>query len=471
MLGTKARKATVLVNGRSVDVEVSKDGSEFRVPVGGGRFVSVPATRSGSYTATLGAGGTRVVEKADVPDEDEQVAIKARAVREAAARGPVPKDARPSIRRLATIVARREHDQHTRLAALSEFRKLPLADRLTEADMPELLERVLGHVLGSDELRTQFVTLCAMVDGQPVGEPVAEPSVLDRIPTWNQDADEDLFAEPATPAEPAPVAPCWDVPISELISDLDAEVGSHEAASVVTDPEPVVAAQRAVQPVVSEPVAPRCLWVGTINAGMMSTPVRLYAAHTDRHGVELHQAHDKCGSRLSQRMLCKECGRVVDASEVGKCTAEGQQVSRAQYLALAAEAIRAIDITDFVPAADIDLTVLAEATYTVGADKNGSKALGLMHAALRAEGRIGIGRVVLRSVERLVALCVLDGQLRVSLLRWADQLKPAVEVPTVDISESELDQARALIASMSSKWNHEAYSDPRETALAELLTG
>jgi Ku protein len=293
------------------------------------------------------------------------------------------------------------------------------------------------------------------------------PSVLDRIPTWNQDADEDLFPEPATPVVPAPA---WDVPISELISDLDAEVGSHEAASVVTDPEPVVAAQRAVQPVVSEPVAPRCLWVGTINAGMMSTPVRLYAAHTDRHGVELHQSHNECRSRLSQKMICQECGRVVDASEIGRTDGE-HHITHAAYAELAAEAIRAIDITDFVPAADIDLTVLAEATYTVGADKNGSKALGLMHAALRAEGRIGIGRVVLRSVERLVAVHVVDGQLRVSLLRWHDQIKQVVEVPTVDVSDAELDQARALIASMASKFSHEAYADPREEKLAELLAG
>lgn len=57
------------------------------------------------------------------------------------------------------------------------------------------------------------------------------------------------------------------------------------------------------------------VWKGSITFGLVSIPIRLYAAARPRR-IELHQLHNKCHTRLKQPPFCPTCNRFVERSEV-----------------------------------------------------------------------------------------------------------------------------------------------------------
>jgi DNA end-binding protein Ku len=83
------------------------------------------------------------------------------------------------------------------------------------------------------------------------------------------------------------------------------------------------------------------VWKGSITFGLVSIPIRLYAAARPRR-IPLHQLHNKCHTRLKQPLFCPTCNRFVERSEVVK----GFEYEKGQSIAAAPEAPRApvIDI-------------------------------------------------------------------------------------------------------------------------------
>ena len=453
-------KATIMVNGQPTEAELDADGQHVWINVRG-RRLRVPRGKH-SLAANLSTGTVTPIRPEVVaqpePDEDLIMAQKVRRVREMAKNKPLPKDQRPSALLAARRATALQHDAATwsnaHASALATWRRMPLSERITEQEVESLIELIMAEVLADRELRRGYMEAAAMADA--LDEPAQE--------------DEPTSPVVNEPVDPAPVAPLTEPTIEDLIKQIDAEVAHQQAtanlAPVVVHPEPVVSA--------SEPVAdpaPRSVWTGELIIGMVTAPVKLFSRHSDRHGADVHMAHDRCGGgRLSQRYVCKACDHdtPVDPAEVGRLV-DGVHVTADEFAGLDAEALKSIDVSEFVPVADLDLPVLAEVTYNLGAGRNGEKALTALREAMRVEGKAGVARVVLRRVERLVAVYVMGGELRLSVLRWADQIKPAAELPTVEVTETELDQARALVTAMSIKFEHASHTDGRQVKIAELL--
>ena len=457
-------KATVMVNGQPTQAEVDPDGLHVWINVRG-RRLRVPRGKH-SLSANLSTGTVTPIRPEVVaqpePDEDLIMAQKVRRVREMAKNKPLPKSERASSLIAAQrLTARQNHEavwSNARSQALAEWAKLPLSQRVREEDVPGLVELAMTEVLADRDLRAAYrmaADAADAMDGVVQDEPAA--------PMMDE------------PVDPAPVAPLVEPSIADLIAQIDAEVARQQedavTAPVVDLPQPTPAPQRATERATStEPVAPQSVWTGQLSVGMVAANVRLYPRHTDQHGSEVHRAHADCGGgRVGQRWECKACRVSVETVDLGRLV-DGVHVTADEWSRLDAEALKDITITEFVPAADLDLPVLAETTYAVGAGQNGERALVALREALRAEGRAGIGRIVLRRVERLVALHVAGGELRLSVLRWADQIKPAAELPAVEVSDVELDQARALVAGMSGKFTHSEHADTRQARIAELLS-
>lgn len=76
----------------------------------------------------------------------------------------------------------------------------------------------------------------------------------------------------------------------------------------------------------------RSIWSGVITFGMVSIPVKLYAA-TESKDIAFHQIHQECGSRLRQLRWCPVCEREVELREVVR----GYEYARDQHIVLTAE--------------------------------------------------------------------------------------------------------------------------------------
>ena len=85
---------------------------------------------------------------------------------------------------------------------------------------------------------------------------------------------------------------------------------------------------------------------------------------------------------------------------------------------------RRIDILDFVEAEDIDDRFF-DKPYYLTPGKGGDVAYGLLREAIRESGRIGIAKFIMREVQHLAAVEVVDEALVLSTLRFADELVDA----------------------------------------------
>src|SRR5688572_25660791 len=99
------------------------------------------------------------------------------------------------------------------------------------------------------------------------------------------------------------------------------------------------------------------IWKGYITFGLISIPVRLYAAaRSDR--ISFNQIHEPCGSRIKQQIYCPVCERTVERSELVK----GYEAEKDSYILIEDEELKKIapesqetmEILEFVKLAEID---------------------------------------------------------------------------------------------------------------------
>jgi DNA end-binding protein Ku len=217
------------------------------------------------------------------------------------------------------------------------------------------------------------------------------------------------------------------------------------------------------------------MWNGAVTIGALTVPVKVSAA-TESHSVRFRELHAKDGAPIEHRKVSAKSGREVDSEQVAK----GYETSPGKWIVLSNEEIKAaeaparksIEIEAFVPAEQID-PVYYDKAYYLGVGKGGGEAYATLAAALEKTGRVGIGRVVLRSREQLVALRSSDGVLQMSTMRFDDQLvTPAdldVDKPKKAPSKQEIEMAEKLIDGLGDTWEPDSYTDEYREKLLTYL--
>lgn len=207
------------------------------------------------------------------------------------------------------------------------------------------------------------------------------------------------------------------------------------------------------------------MWNGALAIAGVNIPVKVFAA-TESHTPRFRELHASDGAPIEHRRVSATSGREIPFERIVK----GYETSSGTYVVLTDDEIRAIeaparkaiDIEDFVPAAQVD-PVFYDRAYHLGAQDDGRDAFAALLAALRRTELIGIGRVTLRSREQLVAIRPGDGVLRMSTMRYADELvapgRLKVEAPKKTPTKRELQMAGQLIGGMHAAYRPGAYKD------------
>ena len=68
----------------------------------------------------------------------------------------------------------------------------------------------------------------------------------------------------------------------------------------------------------------RAIWKGAVSFGLVSVPVKLYAA-TEDHDLSMHQVHNVDGGRIRYQRRCEVCGRVVEFQDIDKAYDDGER--------------------------------------------------------------------------------------------------------------------------------------------------
>jgi DNA end-binding protein Ku len=212
-------------------------------------------------------------------------------------------------------------------------------------------------------------------------------------------------------------------------------------------------------------VAARSLSTGTISFGLVTVPVRIYSASESTAAVSFNMLHAKCHSRLKQQYICPKDEEIVPRDQMVK----GYEFAKDQYVtftedelkAMAEESTRAIEITEFVPAAKVD-PIYFDSAYYLGPDKGGERAYALLAAAMKETGRSALAKWAARGKAYLVMVRAIDRGLIMQVLHHADEVRPFSEVPIGDtqVKEPELKLAIQLVDQIASEEFHpENYDD------------
>jgi DNA end-binding protein Ku len=220
---------------------------------------------------------------------------------------------------------------------------------------------------------------------------------------------------------------------------------------------------------------PSSIWTGAISFGLVQVPVRIVTA-TKNRDVSFNQLEQSTGSRIRYKKVSDQTGEEVAPDEIVK----GYEISKGRYVVVDADEIAAlqpkaahtIEIEEFIDLDDID-PIYFEQPYYLAPDAKGVKPYELLVQAMTELNKVAIGRIVLRSKERLVAIRPLDGVLCIETMRYADEvmdrdaLRPEEDV---ELTEREREMARQLIESLAvDKFDVDKYHDEYREQLLDLI--
>ena len=203
-------------------------------------------------------------------------------------------------------------------------------------------------------------------------------------------------------------------------------------------------------------MAAHAITSGTISFGLVTVPVKLYAA-TRPQNVSFNLLHDKDKSRLRQQYLCSTCGEVVDRQHMVR----GYEYAKNQYVVLSEEELRGleqttdhtIDIQEFVPIATVD-PVYFEKSYLLGPAKGGHKAYRLLCGAMKQAGMGAVAMFATRGRQQMVLLRQSWDGLMLHGLYYADEVRGLEDIDlgeAVTLRPNELELAVQLIKQLATE--------------------
>jgi DNA end-binding protein Ku len=221
----------------------------------------------------------------------------------------------------------------------------------------------------------------------------------------------------------------------------------------------------------------RAIAGATISFGLVSIPVKLYAATQASAAISFHLLHKKDNTRLKQQYICPHDNEIVSRDDMIK----GYEFSKDQYVtftpeelkALEEKATQSIDIAQFVPLAAID-PVYFDRPYYLSPEKGADKAYRLLAEAMRETERAALARYAARGKQYLVMLRPTPDArgLVLQQLLYADEVRPISEVPLPEgeVREAELKLAKQLIDQIAAETFDptQYHDDVRERIQADI---
>jgi DNA end-binding protein Ku len=220
----------------------------------------------------------------------------------------------------------------------------------------------------------------------------------------------------------------------------------------------------------------RPLWQGNLRLSLVSCPIALYSATSRRSDISFHLLNPKTNNRIRMIPTDPDAGPVERADLV-----KGYEIAKNHYVTVTAdeldavklETTRTLDIERFVDAATIDRLYWNDPFYILPADDGGLDAYGVIRDAMAGAGRIALGRVVMHTRERLMAVEAQGKGLVAWSLRMADEVIAADdafdEIPAKKGDRQMIEIAEKIIAQQEGPFAPESFEDRYEKALRDLI--
>jgi DNA end-binding protein Ku len=216
------------------------------------------------------------------------------------------------------------------------------------------------------------------------------------------------------------------------------------------------------------------VWKGHITFGLISIPVRLFAAaRTER--ISMNQIHKVCQTRVRQPLFCPACNRQIERSEVMK----GYEYEKDQYVLFNEDELDKIEppsattmeILEFVKLEEVD-PLYFDASYYVTPEDAGKKAYNLLLMAMDESGYGAIAKLTMHQREHIVVIRPRAKGLTLHTLFYADEVRQVAEyghTDKIEVKDTEKKLALQLIESLATHFNPEQFHDTYRQSLRAMI--
>jgi DNA end-binding protein Ku len=207
----------------------------------------------------------------------------------------------------------------------------------------------------------------------------------------------------------------------------------------------------------------------------VQVPVRLVGA-TKNKDVSFNQLEEGTGARIRYKKVSDATGEEVPADRIKR----GYEISKGRYVMIEPDELdslrpkgsHAIEIEEFIDLDEIDPLYFEQPYYLVP-DARGLKPYKLLVEAMSEMNKVAIGKIIVRSKERLVAIRVVDDMLCIETMRYADEVLSREDLlpdEDVELTAKERTMARQLVESLAvDEFNPEKFHDEYREQVLDLI--
>jgi DNA end-binding protein Ku len=222
---------------------------------------------------------------------------------------------------------------------------------------------------------------------------------------------------------------------------------------------------------------PRAYWKGYLHLSLVTCPIALYPATSEREKIGFHEINGKTGHRIHYKKVDAETGAAVERSDIVK----GYEFAKNKYVelepeeldAVAIDSKRTIEIGQFVPKNEIDALYMRDPYYIAPDGKVGQEAFAVIREAIRKEGMVALGKVVFTSREQVIALEARGKGMMGITLRYPYEVRQEADyfagIANEKLPKDMLDLAIHIIETKRCKFAPDTFEDRYEAALKALV--
>ena len=224
-------------------------------------------------------------------------------------------------------------------------------------------------------------------------------------------------------------------------------------------------------------MAARSIWSGTVSFGLVSIPVRMFAA-TESKELRFHFVDRSDLAPVGYDKVRKDTGEHVDSEDIVRA----YEIEQGRFVPvepddldrLDVELTHGIDICDFVLLEAIDPIYFRQAYYLLP-QQGGEKPYRLLERALEETSRVGIAKVVIRNKQHLACLRPFEGVLVIETMYYADEVRSPESLDgdlsfrEAEVRKAEVEMAKNLIENLSAKFDPAKYTDTYRSELMQLI--
>jgi DNA end-binding protein Ku len=219
---------------------------------------------------------------------------------------------------------------------------------------------------------------------------------------------------------------------------------------------------------------PTSTWRGFITFGLISVPIRLFAAARYAH-IAFHEIHRKCGTRVHQQLYCPYDKEVVSRDEL----ALGYEVEKDKYILVEPEELKALqpasstamEILQFVKLAEVD-PIYFETSYFSVPDDAGERAYSLLLNVMEKMDYAAIAKVTMHQRERTVIIRPYEHGLILHTIYYPNEIHEAKgygKTTTKNLKKQEVDLAAQFAKALVKPFRPEQFHDEYSARVEELI--